>query len=71
MIFFPSAGNRHRETGALAYLGSNGYCWMSSVSMQFSRWSEFQGSQVCLNEGGRSNAFSLRCVQAFTGSGSG
>ncbi len=29
-LFFPAAGGRHRETGALTYIGTKGYAWFLS-----------------------------------------
>ena len=71
MIFFPSAGFRSNTTGTLASVGSTGYCY-ASVSSGSGAWrSEFSGSYGCVSANLRTYAFSLRCVQAFTGSESG
>ena len=70
-VFFPAAGNRHRETGALTNVGSEGVVWAVSASGIYSRFLDFYSSSVFLNTLSRSYGFALRCVQAFTGSGSG
>ena len=65
--FFPTAGTRHRDTGALAYIGSEGYCWSSVSSGSGGVRLGYIGTDVCFIVFHRSNGFSLRCVRVFTG----
>ncbi|WP_304583280.1 hypothetical protein [uncultured Alistipes sp.] len=66
-----AAGYRNRETGVLAGIGTNGYYWSSSprsASEIYAANLDFNASNVNpLGWNNRSNAFSVRCVQASAG----
>ncbi len=63
-----AAGNRNRETGVLAGIGAAGYYWSSSPRSAGEIYAanlDFNASNVNpLGWNNRSNAFSVRCVQA-------
>ena len=65
------AGNRHRETGALAVVGAEGVVWSSSSYAAGNHnagnlWFH-SGNVNPLNNSNRANAFSVRCVQHLLG----
>ncbi len=64
--FFPTAGYRHRETGAQAGVGVEGIFSSFSVSGTYGWHLYFHGAYACLNALSRTFCFPLRCVQAFT-----
>mgnify|MGYP005768068981 FL=1 len=70
-IFFPSAGYRDYMLGSLASAGSEGGIWSIMVAYSDSFRLVFWGGNVSEYGTGRCRGYSLRCVQAFTGSGSG
>ena len=62
-----ATGYRHRESGALTNVGTNGYAWSSSSSYAGSNNASnlnFNSSNVYpLNNNNRANGFPVRCVQ--------
>lgn len=65
------AGNRHRESGALAVVGAEGIVWSSSSYAAGNHnagnlWFH-SGNVNPLNNSNRANAFSVRCVQHLLG----
>ena len=65
--FYPAAGYRHRETGALAVVGAEGVVWSSSsyaAGNHLAGHLWFHSGYVApLNGSYRAYAFSVRCVQ--------
>ena len=66
VLFFPSAGYRIRETGALTNVGSYGCCWLDSASEVSAYRMVFSGVDACFHSTACAFGYSLRCVQAFT-----
>ena len=71
MTFFPTAGFRHRESGALDNIGSESDVWGSAISAAGGFRLLSYNALVCVLGTSRGNGFSLRCVQAFMDSVSG
>ncbi len=71
-FYTPAAGYRNRESGALTNVGSNGYYWSSSSyaagNINAGNLNFNSGNVYPLNNNNRANGFSVRCVQASTGS---
>ena len=65
--FFPASGYRATASGALAYMGSYGYCWSyGSYSQTYARGLYFNSGSVCpLNNYRRSSGFSVRPCREF------
>ncbi|WP_347283479.1 hypothetical protein [uncultured Alistipes sp.] len=65
--FYPAAGLRYRETGALAGVGTYGYYWSSSSRLA----GDYLAGHLYFNSGyvnplgwgSRAYGFSVRCVQ--------
>lgn len=67
---FPGAGYRHRDTGALTNVGTNGNYWSSSRASGTATNASnlnFNSSNGLnpLNENNRANGFSVRCVSGL------
>ena len=66
-LFIPATGCRHRESGALACVGTDGYAWSSSSSYAGSNYASylhFNSSSVFpLNTNSRAYGFPVRCVR--------
>ena len=59
----PVAGCRSRSTGALTYVGSNGYYWSSTVSGTSARTLYFYSSNANVSSLHRALGFSVRCIK--------
>ncbi|MDD2345763.1 MAG: FISUMP domain-containing protein, partial [Bacteroidales bacterium] len=59
----PVAGYRNSSTGSLVNVGSNGYCWSSTVDGTFSRYLNFYSGGAGVYSGGRAFGFSVRCIK--------
>lgn len=69
-LWFPGAGYRHRDTGALTNVGGQGNYWSSSRASGTATNASnlnFNNSNGLnpLNENNRANGFSVRCVSAL------
>ena len=64
--FFPSAGFRTRDTGALSAVGSNGYAWSAGYEDASGFRIVFDGTFLASSGSTRAHGFVLRCVRAFT-----
>lgn len=66
-VYYPAAGYRHRESGALALVGTEGVYWSSSsyyAGSYYAGYLGFRSSLVYpLNSNYRAYGFSVRCVQ--------
>ena len=67
MTFFPASGYRHRDTGALTNVGSEGNVWSSMREGTNGFRLIFNGTLTASNGTNRANCFPLRCVRAFMG----
>lgn len=70
---FPASGYRNNSNGSLNNVGNNGYVWLSSANSQNNAYNlNFNSSSVNpQNNNNRSNGYSVRPVQAFTGTAEG
>lgn len=62
-IYFPAAGYRNFSSGALSYVGSNGYYWSATpYSTDYGRYLRFDSSRWSWRNGSRAYGFSVRPV---------
>ena len=62
-VFFPASGYRKRDSGALTYVGSNGYYWSTSpYNSNGGRWINFRSSPLSWYNSSRAFGFPVRPV---------
>jgi len=59
----PMAGGRDLSSGSLAFVGSSGYCWSSTLSGSRARRLGFNSVNASLNTNDRAFGFSVRCLK--------
>lgn len=62
-VFFPAAGCRGSNDGGAYGRGGSGRCWSSRPYSTRAYFLDFNSSNVYMNSSGRSNGYSVRCVQ--------
>jgi uncharacterized protein (TIGR02145 family) len=63
VLKLPMAGSRDVGNGALAFVGSRGYYWSSTVSGTFARYLFFNSSTAIMVSYFRAYAYSVRCLK--------
>ena len=64
--YYPAAGFRLYNSGALNYVGSYGYCWSASIASSSSYYLLFTSSSVYPSNGNsRAYGLAVRCIQEF------
>jgi hypothetical protein len=63
VLKLPMAGSRDVGNGALAFVGSRGYYWSSTVSGTFARYLFFNSSTANMVSYFRAYAYSVRCLK--------